>query len=446
MSELKKDNQQIYITKEAFRNMITHVLRFGHKSLAPSHEVLGFCLGKQDETGNIRIINAIPVSHGHDIQIGISQSYLDLIKKIEESYKEQHLEVIGWYISHPSNGLDWSEQDKKNHLYIQNNKKPKAFCIVFDHTLVKMVNNFGLKIYRLFDYKKGDINKYENIGFEIEEPKTLDYFKWIQKFVEDFHKKDPILIKEIEEVSETIPKDLQQIPISVEDESETDLESLDNIQNSSSEFLNNINSLIKEDIMNWMKDINHNTINGSNKLLKTLIEMKESVSLGMSRMKNWFNQEIGDLSSSFKESITNLVDKSIEDQKELTNSVNNKQQRLIEIIIEIINSQFKDNNDLLEKKYGEINENINKLKENQIINKEEFQKIKNILPDLRNDLDKSSDNIIKNFKDTIDKKNAEKRNQMKILDAEINKIEQIYLQMDQRLKELENGIISVRKI
>ena len=42
MSELEK----IYIKKEAFRNMITHVLKHGSKTIDSCSQVIGVCMGK----------------------------------------------------------------------------------------------------------------------------------------------------------------------------------------------------------------------------------------------------------------------------------------------------------------------------------------------------------------------------------------------------------------
>ena len=43
-----QNKKEIFIKKEAFRNMLTHVLRFGNEALEKSIEVLGVCIGKYD--------------------------------------------------------------------------------------------------------------------------------------------------------------------------------------------------------------------------------------------------------------------------------------------------------------------------------------------------------------------------------------------------------------
>jgi len=60
---------KVIITKEAFRNMITHVLRFGNEGLETSVEVMGVCMGKKASNGkNIEVVNAIPLTHGTQIE------------------------------------------------------------------------------------------------------------------------------------------------------------------------------------------------------------------------------------------------------------------------------------------------------------------------------------------------------------------------------------------
>ncbi|MBY9005893.1 MAG: hypothetical protein KGD63_03960 [Candidatus Lokiarchaeota archaeon] len=445
MNDVKLDDEQIYITKEAFRNMITHVLRFGHDSLETNYEVIGFCLGRQDEDGKTQLINAIPVSHGKGIQISISQSYIDLIIKIEESYKEQDIKVIGWYISHPSNGVEWNEQDRKNHLSIQNNKKPKAFSIVFDHKLLKKENNFGFKIYRLLDYKKGDLNRFKLIDFKIEEPKTMDYFKWVKKFAEDFHKSNPILINEIREVSETIPNDLQEIPAPIEDFEEKESLPLERLKSSNTEFINKINTFIYGDIKNWMQNIDQITLDGSDKLLKLILEINGSISSGMNNLRNWSKQEIISLTDRVKETAKDLINKNIDDQKDFISQIKKKQEKLEEEAIRIINEQSKNNTEFIKAKIGSFHEKIDDLKTNQIKVKADINNIGARILKTKNKMDIITKTISNKLKEIIDNKRNENINKLNSMNTKINKFDKEVLEINEKVKDLENSISSSLK-
>ena len=43
-------------------------------------------------------------------------------------------------------------------------------------------------------------------------PDSLEYFKWVQELVENFQRKEPIIIKEYLEAQKPLPEELQEIP------------------------------------------------------------------------------------------------------------------------------------------------------------------------------------------------------------------------------------------
>ncbi|MBN1214166.1 MAG: hypothetical protein JXA99_01865 [Candidatus Lokiarchaeota archaeon] len=447
MNDIKNKEGPIFITKEAFRNMITHVLRFADDSLDTKYEVIGFCLGKQDENNNMMLMNAIPISHGKDIQIGISQSYLDLLKKIEDNYKDQDLKVIGWYISHPSGGIEWNEQDRKNHLYIQTNKKPKAFSIVFDHKLLKKENNFGLKIYSFIDYKKGEQGKYDSIDFEIEEPKTMDYFKWIQKFVEDFYKNNPILISEVKEVSETIPKDLQEIPTApIDDFMEIESLPLEKLQSSYTTLINNTNELIYEDIKKIMVNLNQITIEASTKLLNLLYEINEGLSSGMNNLKNWSKSEILGLTERVKETAKDLINKNIAEQKNFESKISDIKNKIEEKTLKIVSEQFKNSSELLKIKIQSLEGKINELKTMQNDSKVDIDKSNEKITNIKNKFENEINNFADTLKKDIDENNSKKINELNLVKSKIDNFEKIITDISRKVKDLDSNIDSLKKI
>ncbi len=97
---------KVIIKKEAFRNMITHVLRFGSDALETSVEVMGVCMGKKASNGkDIEILNAIPLTHGTQVENDFTPEDLESFSKIDEQYHKKDLHVVGWYHSHPNEGL-----------------------------------------------------------------------------------------------------------------------------------------------------------------------------------------------------------------------------------------------------------------------------------------------------------------------------------------------------
>jgi proteasome lid subunit RPN8/RPN11/archaellum component FlaC len=321
---------KVIITKEAFRNMITHVLRFGNESLETSVEVMGVCMGKKASNGkNIQVVNAIPLTHGTQIENDFSPEDFESFAKIDEQYKKKDLTVVGWYHSHPNEGLFFSDFDKNNHLYYQKKQSPHGFGIVFDHSLMGKDDNFGFKIFRLADYREGTSSECEEVDYEIEVPNTLDFFNWTKKFVEDSQKKAPLLIKEIDEFVGPKPSELQSIPISPEDltEQEDNVSEMAPIfsgfQHGAASFSEIFMGYFMTQLSKWTKDINEGTLNGNEYLRNTLLQMKDSIGFSMSKIEKSFEKNLDDNIDTFKKSVSAYVDERIEAQKELANHVIN---------------------------------------------------------------------------------------------------------------------------
>ena len=109
---------KLYIQKDAFRNMITHVLRFGSEAIENSVEVIGVCMGKkaQNKTDFI-VTHAIPVAHGVREHVAFSPEDMAAFAQVDEEFASEGLYAIGWYHSHPGWGLFFSDMDKKKILF-----------------------------------------------------------------------------------------------------------------------------------------------------------------------------------------------------------------------------------------------------------------------------------------------------------------------------------------
>ncbi len=318
---------KVHISKEAFRNMLTHVLRFGSNALDNSVEVMGICLGKVLPNGiDVALINAIPIKHGPQVSNGFSPEDHITFKKIEEHYTNQDLHIIGFYLSHPGWGLFFSDIGIKNHRHFQNEQNPHGFCIVFDHTIMDAEGNFGFEIFRLDNYSDQMAKEHHKVKYELEPPDTLEYFKWIQKFVEDAQKREPILIKEFNELIDTPPSDLQEIPkseielavLKEERERHSVMKPIiSGFQEGSSQFSDIFANIFETQVDNWVKDVNQGTLDGSVLIRDSLTEMKEKVSSGFTKLDSWLNRNLNEIVDGFKEQFYLDVDKRIQSQKEL---------------------------------------------------------------------------------------------------------------------------------
>ncbi|MFX1419895.1 MAG: hypothetical protein ACFE9N_13335 [Promethearchaeota archaeon] len=358
-------NSKAFIKKEAFRNMITHVLRFASDALENSIEVLGVCIGKYDGTENKVVIeNVIPIIHGDKVEIGFDKDMYELFEQIRKKYSS---ELLGFYHSHPSWGLYLSESDIGNLQYFQNEKSSYCFCIVFDHTLMGKGGNFGFDIFRLDDYSKTD--KYSSISFELEIPSTLDYFKWVQKFLEDFQKKNPILIKEINEFVEQIPGELQEIPTPEEPElikeelmDYTRINSLfSGFKQGYEKFSEMFIDTFKVQIGDWINDMNRGNSQGTEYISKTVNKMKETVSSGLLKVNNWFKKTLTDLVIEFKNSVYKYVDTRIEAQKHFTEEVSQFKDSFSKNINEIVEENTKNLNAEIDQLINSTNEKLEEI-------------------------------------------------------------------------------------
>jgi len=447
MDNDEKNEISVIIKKEAFRNILTHILRFSHGSLEESLDIMGFCLGHVENQKEIIIKNAIPVSHGNQIDILFSQDHLDIIKKIEEKYQTQNLDLIGWYISHPSNGLDWTENDIQHHLIIQNESRPNAFCMVFDSTQLREGKDFQFKIYRLKDYKDGKESKKSKLSYTIEKPNSLDYFKWVQKFVEDYHKSNPILIKEIEEVLEKKPETLQEIPLNEIQESDEDMPKISSeYLKRNDEFADILNNLFQTEINRWMEEISEGTILGNEKLLNSTIKMKKNLSLGMERLKNWFQNLLTEQSGGFKKIVQNYIENRIQAILDLESNISEQFQLILNNSIEtiknkneIFSNQVKEKIEDLKKKSEDVSSFISN-------NLNETQSIFDANQKLKNDIKEFSEKIIQKSKSQFDNIVDQEINRMNKI-IEINRdINQKYSDIEENVKKLEKAILNLRNL
>jgi hypothetical protein len=396
----KSAQGRIFIKKEAFRNMLTHVLRFGSEVLEKSKEVMGVCLGNFNSTdGKIIIENAIPVMHGIAVSVGFSKNEIELIKQIEKKYKTN---LVGWYISRPGWGIDFTEITIANHQYFQNEKFPHGICIVFDHTLMGLGGDFGFEIFRLEDYMNKD--KFSNVLYEIEIPSTLEYFKWIQKFMEDFQKKSPILIKEVNEPVETIPGDLQEIPIpELQEDIEEDMEKYPEINSiitgfkqGSEKFSEVFVNTLQHQIGNWINDLEQGNSRGTEYITNSVDKMKQAVVGGLLKVSGWFKKNLNEKVYDFKNKVSKYVDTRIDDHRQVTEEIIDVKQDLVNSLNNLIENKIKN----IELELEELANSTNlKLDESSQIN----IKIEDMIDRLDNHLT-TINSQIKTFTQEIEKK------------------------------------------
>jgi uncharacterized protein YoxC len=451
MTTINKGEEKIVINKEAFRNMLTHVLRFSNVTLNKLTPVMGLCLGKIDQYSNVLTIhNSIPVKHGSNVNENFSTDDLDAFNKIEKKFSGENLSFIGWYRSNSNHQL--SETDEVNQLYFQKSKNSKAFCIIFDHSLIAKDDNFGIKIFRIKDYDKP--NDYQTIPYEIQIPNTLEFFKWCQKFVEDFQKKSPIIIKEVSEIVESTPGELQEIPSVeekfIEDTKERKFQELNPIisgyNDGVSEFHEIFKDIFRGQLGNWTNDFNQGILNGAQNLEVSISQMKEIISTGFSKIQSWFDRSANEIIGNFNTSVSNYISERVKTHKDIAIGISNNKIEIVDLlrrnIEEQLNSIFRNiekdveklsvQANILYERTSEIEEKINS----------SFERVSSIMNNLAN----ISEEITKQIKTAHELYEIKLSDEIQELSLEANQIRENHTNLDVIIQKLQKVTKEFKKI
>ena len=446
MSNISK----IIIGSEAFIRMMTHVLRFGNEALEESVEVMGVCIGKEDYTENrFNILNIIPIQHGLKVSTGFTKEDIEFFANLNKEYQEKGLKIIGWYISRPGWGLDFTDMTIQNHKFFQTEKNPPGFAIIFDHTIMGKEKEFGFKIYTLKDYKKS--NDFHEIPYDIEIPANLNFFKWVQKFVEDSQRLSPVIIKELRE--EPLGE-LQEIPLSTEDLVDKSIKDystqIEQVFTGFNDGLKKVNEVIsgtyKSQLTTWVDDMTQGTLKGMEYISRSTNQLKNTVSDGLRDVQTYFNSTFTEISGLFKKNITEYINKRVKGQRELKNEISIKLEENIEEIkkefMEQMNNSISpieekitslidivDKNSKLNSKMAEVTIDLNSL----------VSETDNNIKSLTNNIGEQIENVITPFK-TLINENSEK------LNLELKPIQENHSEISILLEKLQNFIISIKGI
>ena len=431
---------KINIKKEAFRNMITHVLRFSNEALDENEnvEVMGICIGKLNGK-DIDLINAIPITHGKNISLGFSSEDFNTFSEIEQIYAKKDLYTIGWYSSHPGWGLFFSDSAiKTHHTFFQNEQKPYGFYVVFDHTLMGKEGNLGFEIYRLNDYSDEKNNEYHKVEYDLEFPSTLEYFKWVQKLVEDTQKKAPILIKEINELVESAPDDLHEIPMSKELILEME-PIISGFQEGTSKFADLFMDKFEDQFGNWTKDIRNGALTGSELLKNSTSNMKSKISNGMSNVENWYKRNLDEIAENFKENISMYLDIRIDAQRDLIIQLSSSKDEILNDLNNLVETNFKNIMNNIENNLKDLSDKINNSSSLTFKLEESVNKTSENITEVLNETENFS-NKIENIIST-DISSLEQNIAIEIgkLNTELNNIKETYKEINlatQKLKKI----------
>jgi len=399
-----RENGKVFIRMSAYKDILTHALRFANIMVDYNEQVLGFCLGNKElDSDNIEVIKAIPITHGDQVELGFSEKIHKALEQIKEEDKEENPIVVGWYHSHPnSDSFFFSDIDKKNHLYFQNEQNPLAFGIVFDHTKLKKASHLGLEVFRLKKHKLGEKSGIVKVKYEIEPPKSLDFFRWVRELVEYGQAKDPSIIREKFETFEGIPGELQEIPMPI---SQTDTKIEINypdvnpviegfkkgLQNLSNLVLNNY----KSELELWSTEFNDGALIGLYKINDSLSEMNSAINRGFEKVEKWIDLKFKERIEEYKGKVEGYVRKRLNGQEELKSNTHEISEILKSEISEYLEHSISDTSKSIK---NNLNESINKLYELSKLDrntKEKIEESANQISNLTNHIENLSIDMLK---------------------------------------------------
>ncbi len=449
------EDWKVYIRNDAFRKMLSHIVRFANKSLEDNQEVMGICIGEANsEDKTLNLMNIIPVCHGDIVELGFSQEVHEKIMQIEEKIIATNLKMIGWYHSRLEGGLFFSHADRSNQLYFQNEKHPYGFGIVFDNNLLNSGNKFGFEIFRFKTFSKGIDSEYVKVPFELEVPDTLEFFKWIKTLVEDLQRKNPIVINEFDEIRKPMPGELQEIP-KIEDVAIQNGDDNFNAQiqpiftgfrEGTSQFVDTFIDAYKNQLSNWMIDVRNGSLKGIEQIRSIVNQMKDSFEQGLENIQIYFDKSFSEISDVFITNISEYIDRRVETQKEFTTKVSNSFEEISNETQSIIENNLKEFTDKLKEKisYEEVKlYNINQIntKIKPLVNKSS-----DLLTKTFNNTNALSDDLINEIKRLSSSFSLSLNEEIENLNLDSDPIKEKYKEIEELIERLQKVISDFRQL
>jgi gas vesicle protein len=292
--------------------------------------------------------------------------------------------------------------------------------------LGKVEEGYGFKIYTLKDYKKS--NDFNEVAYEVETPATLNYFKWVKKFVEDSQRPNPVLISELREqplgeLQEIPPAEENFIEESVKDHSTQIGQVIDGFRNGLSQLNEIVGETYDVQLNEWINDMTQGTLKGSDSIRSSLNQLKNTVSDGLKDVQKFINNTFVNISELFKTNITEYIINRVEGQVELKNEISTILDDTIRASLEKISTNIK--NSLM------ANQTI---KLNQIVTESE-----NNIKNLKDDLGRHIEEVAAPF-------NTQIVENFETLDTEFNPIKESYSEIQILLEKLQKIITEFKNL
>ncbi len=441
--------ENIDIQAEAFRKMIFHAMRFVNENKDEPIEALGLCIGNySSEKSSLTITDSIPLIHGDKVELGLSQELHDLFEQVKAS----HESIIGFYVSHPGYGLFLTDSDKKVLQYFQTEDNPNAICIIFDHTQID--DKFGLKIFKFKDHPAIPTPTEEIIEIvpNILIPDSLEYFKWVQELVENFQRKEPIIIKEYLEAQKPLPEELQEIP-KLPDIDQSEEKPPSQMEKSIVGIRTGVTTLADTFVSNyinqldtWLNDIGEGSLKGADFIRSSLNQLKNTIGKGLEGLEKYFQRKFNEISALFVEGITESLESRIENQKELENHITSSMEDIINNSNEVIKQKINDLTTVFESQVNQLEELVINQEKNANRIDELIENNQNKISSMYSTLDGLSEDVIKGLQTSSSQFEKSLLNEIENQGINFVSIDEKYGEIELLIERLQNLISEFRQM
>jgi len=240
------------------------------------------------------------------------------------------------------------------------------------------------------------------VKYEVEPPKSLEFFNWVRELVEYGQAKNPSIIHEKLEAIEGIPGDLQEIPMSIS-QADTKIDinypNINPVIDGFKKGLQNLSSLVlnnyQSELESWSTEFNDGALIGLSKINDSLSEMIAAINVGFEKVEKWIDLKFKERIEEYKETVSSYIKKRLEGQEELKSNTHEIKELLKSEISESLEQSIGDISKSIK---DNINKSINKLYELTKLDSDTQEKIDsstNQISNLTNQIENLSIDILK---------------------------------------------------
>jgi len=178
----------------------------------------------------------------------------------------------------------------------------------------------------------------------------------------------------------------------------------------------------------------------------TLNQMSEAITLGLSKVQNWFEKNIEEIVETFKVDVSEYIDIRTNAQKEFAAEISTSAPKTVEDLVNLIMNKTKENVNKIANSAKESFDKLNATNEanaklDGLINNnsESITAINTGAATLSDEIGKNIDELITPFEENVTK-------EIDNLTSELNTVKETYSKMKEMFDKLQKSIMELRNI